>query len=118
MATGFGLPCLVLILSAFAYFAIGQVLMGLAFLMVGVPLSLICSQTGVVFSEPTVFGARPKLPPFTLIPLLGIQMSSGIVAGIIVASSQHIFMFIPCLLMCYNILFVAWAFPQLKESVV
>jgi len=89
-----------------------------AVLLGGIPLGLASSLVGETFATPVKPGTRPKLlsDPIMMIPLLGMQVTSGLVAGLTVfcaALSETFFLF--SLLASYFVLIVAMGLAQLRK---
>jgi cell division protein FtsW (lipid II flippase) len=65
---------------------VGNPLLAAAVLFGGIPLGLASSIAGETFATPVKPGIKPKLlaDPIMMIPLLGMQIVSGAVAGLMV----------------------------------
>jgi ABC-2 type transport system permease protein len=84
----------------------------------GMPLAAASSLVGETFATPVKPGQRPKLlaDPIMMIPLLGMQITSGFVAGVTVfAAAFSAGALGVSLLACYVVLAVAVALAQLKK---
>jgi ABC-2 type transport system permease protein len=97
----------------------GHPLEAMAVLFGGIPLAAASSVVGETFATPVKPGVRPKLlaDPIMMIPLLGMQITSGLVAGLTVFASA----FSPvavgaALLASYFLLVVAMGLAQLRKA--
>jgi hypothetical protein len=96
----------------------GRQLLAVAVLLGGVPLGLATSLVGETFATPVRPGMRPKLlaDPIMMIPLLGMQIVSGLVAGITVFTSLFSLGLLGLsLLATYLILLIAIGLAQLRK---
>lgn len=97
---------------------IGQPLLAAAVLLGGIPLGMASSLAGETFATPVKPGARPKLlsDPIMMIPLLGMQLVSGLVAGLTVfcAALSGTFFWMS-LLASYLVLGIAVGLAQLRK---
>jgi len=96
----------------------GEQLQAAAVLLGGIPLGLASSLVGETFATPVKPGTRPKLlsDPIMMIPLLGMQITSGLVAGLVVfcaALSETFFLF--SLLASYLMLIIGVGLAQLRK---
>jgi len=82
--SGFLWPLVILVLAAIGLLVFGQWLQAVTVLLAGIPLGLASSVAGETFANPVKPGTRPKLlsDPIMMIPLLGMQLISGLVAGL------------------------------------
>jgi len=93
-------------------------LLACAVLFGGIPLGIATSLVGETFANPVKPGVRPKLlaDPIMMIPLLGMQIISGLVAGATVfAASLSLPFFILSLLASYLIFVLAIGLAQLRK---
>jgi hypothetical protein len=96
----------------------GHPLEGVAVLFGGIPLGIVSSLVGETFATPVRPGARPKLlaDPVMMIPLLGMQITSGLVAGVTVfAAAFSGFALTMSLLLSYAVLLIAFGLAQLRK---
>jgi hypothetical protein len=70
-------------LTALVLLALGHGLVAFALVAAGLPLGVTASIAGETFATPVRPGVRPRLlsDPIMMIPLLGMQIVSGAVAG-------------------------------------
>jgi len=96
----------------------GEPLLAAAVFFGGIPLGLSSSLAAETFAKPVRPGQRPKLlaDPLMMIPLLGMQISSGIVAGVTVfaAAFSGLFLFAG-LCASYVIFVLAIGLAQLRK---
>jgi hypothetical protein len=87
--SGFLAPGLLCVIVALGLALTGNDLDALAVFFGGVPLALASSIVGETFATAVIPGVRPKLlsDPIMMIPLLGLQITSGLVAGATVFSA-------------------------------
>ena len=93
-------------------------LLAAAVLLGGLPLGLASSLVGETFATPVKPGVRPKLlaDPIMMVPLLGMQIVSGTVAGLTVfAASISWPLLLLALLASYVLLLVAIGLAQLRK---
>ena len=86
--------------------------------LAGIPLGLASSLCGETFATPVKPGTRPKLlaDPIMMIPLLGMQIVSGLVAGGTVFAAAYSWeLFVLSLLGSYLILVLAIGLAQLRK---
>jgi ABC-2 type transport system permease protein len=96
----------------------GHPLEAAAVLFGGIPLGLASSVVGETFGHPVKPGVRPKLlaDPIMMIPLLGMQISSGIVAGATVFAAAFSWsLLLRSLLGSYVLLVAAVGVVQLRK---
>ena len=105
-------------LAGLGLFIAGSPLEAAAVLFGGIPLGLASSLVGETFATPVRPGARPKLlaDPIMMIPLLGMQITSGLVAGTTVfAAAFSSFWLLLSLAASYVVLLLMIALAQLKN---
>jgi hypothetical protein len=96
----------------------GEPLLATAVLLGGIPLGMASSVAGETFATPVKPGTRPKLlaDPIMMIPLLGMQIVSGLVAGLTVFAAAFSW---PLLLLSfpasYLVLVLAIGLAQLRK---
>jgi len=96
----------------------GEPLLAAAVLFGGIPLGLASSLAGETFATPVKPGTRPKLlaDPIMMIPLLGMQIVSGLVAGLTVFAAAFSWsLLLLSLLASYLILVLAVGLAQLRK---
>jgi ABC-2 type transport system permease protein len=106
------------VLVAVALFIFGEKLQAMAVLFAGVPLGIASSIAGETFATPVKPGQRPKLlaDPIMMIPLLGMQITSGLIAGVTVfAASFSLPFLLLSLLAAYLVLVIAMGLAQLRK---
>jgi hypothetical protein len=111
-------PVSVALLAALGLLLEGQLLLAAAILFGGVPLGLASSLAGETFATPVKPGMRPKLlaDPIMMIPLLGMQIVSGLVAGVTVFAAAFSGSFLVLGLMgSYLVLVLAIGLAQLRK---
>ena len=84
----------------------------------GLPLGLVASLVGETFARPVPPGQKPRLlaDPVMMIPLLGLQISSGLVAGVTVFAAAFSFpALVASLAGSYLILGTLLALAQLRK---
>lgn len=89
-----------------------------AVLFGGIPLAIVSSIAGETFTTPLRPGAHAKLlaDPIMMIPLLGMQITSGLVAGLTVfAAAFSSFALLMSLLATYLLLVIAFGLAQLRR---
>ena len=118
MVSGFLGPVTVALLVGIGLFVVGKPLLAVAVLLGGIPLGLASSICGETFATPVKPGVRPKLlaDPIMMIPLLGMQIVSGLVAGVTVFAAAFSWSFL-CLglLASYLLLVLAIGLAQLRK---
>jgi hypothetical protein len=96
----------------------GEGLLAAAVLFGGIPLGMASSLCGETFATPVKPGTRPKLlaDPIMMIPLLGMQIVSGMVAGatVFAAAVSPLFLVV-ALLGSYVVLVMAMGLAQLRK---
>lgn len=118
MISGALWPVSVVLLVGIGLLIDGQQLLTMAVLLGGIPLGVATSIVGETFATPVKPGQRPKLlaDPIMMIPLLGMQIVSGLVAGATVFSAAFSLPFVLLsLLASYLILVVAIGLAQLRK---
>ena len=118
MLSGFLGPALVALLVGAALLLTDEPLLGVAVLLGGIPLGIASSMCGETFATPVKPGVRPKLlaDPIMMIPLLGMQIISGVVAGATVFAAAFSWSFLTLsLLSSYLILVLAINLAQLRK---
>jgi hypothetical protein len=96
----------------------GQPLLAAGVLLGGIPLGLASSLCGETFATPVKPGARPKLlaDPIMMIPLLGMQIVSGLVAGATIFAAAFSWELLGLsLLASYLVLVLAIGLAQLRK---
>ncbi len=91
-----------------------------AVLLAGIPLGVASSVVGETFATPVKYGRRPKLlaDPVMMIPLLGMQITSGLVAGATVFAAMFSgFILTMSLLASYVLLVIGMALAQLRKPI-
>jgi ABC-2 type transport system permease protein len=89
-----------------------------AVLLGGIPLALVSAIAGETFATPVRPGQRPKLlaDPIMMIPLLGMQISSGLIAGMTVfAAAFSGWALLAALLASYLLLAVVLGLAPLRK---
>jgi hypothetical protein len=118
MLSGFIWPLGVALIVAVGLLIDGEDLMAYAVLFGGIPLGLTASIVGETFATPVRPGVRPKLlaDPIMMIPLLGMQIVSGLVAGVTVFSAAFSGTFLlPALLGSYLVFVLVIGLAQLRK---
>ena len=118
MLSGFLFPVAVALIVGSGLLMTHDRLLGAAVLLGGIPLGLASSVCGETFATPVKPGTRPKLlaDPIMMIPLLGMQIISGLVAGatVFAAAISGSFLVLS-LLASYVILVMAIGLAQLRK---
>ena len=111
-------PLAVTLLVAVGLLLTRHVSLSVAVFFGGIPLGLATSLVGETFAKPVRPGVRPKLlaDPIMMVPLLGMQIVSGLVAGTTVFAT----LFTPLLLLAgilasYFILVLAIGLAQIRK---
>jgi hypothetical protein len=118
MLSGFLVPVTVALLVGGVLLLTDDELLGAAVLLGGIPLGLASSVCGETFAAPVKPGTRPKLlaDPIMMIPLLGMQIISGLVAGATVFAAAISWSFLVLsLLVSYLVLVMAIGLAQLRK---
>jgi len=118
MVSGFLWPLGAALPAGVGLFLAGEPLLAGAVLFAGIPLGLASSVAGETFATPVKPGTRPKLlaDPIMMIPLLGMQIVSGLVAGLTVfAASFSWSLLLLSLLASYFILVLVIGLAQLRK---
>ncbi|MCE0521814.1 MAG: hypothetical protein LV480_02765 [Methylacidiphilales bacterium] len=118
MLSGFLWPLSVALLVGIGLLLAGERLFAVAVLFGAIPLGLASSVAGETFATPVRPGVKPKLlaDPIMMIPLLGMQIVSGLVAGLTVFAAY--FSWSPLLLSLlasYIVLLLAIGLAQLRK---
>lgn len=111
-------PLTVALLVGVGFLLAGERLLAAAVLFGGIPLGLASSVAGETFATPVKPGTKPKLlaDPIMMIPLLGMQIVSGIVAGVTVFAAAFSWsLLLLGLLASYLILVLAIGLAQLRK---
>jgi hypothetical protein len=107
-----------LLLTGAALLLAERPLEALAVLLGGIPLAITGAIAGETFATPVRPGRRPRLlaDPIMLIPLLGLQIVSGVVAGTTVfAAAFSGLLLLAALVASYILLAIAFGLAQLKK---
>ncbi len=118
MISGCFWPLVVALVTGIGLLFTDERLLGCAVLLGGIPLGLTTSLVGETFASPVKPGARPKLlaDPIMMIPLLGMQIVSGLAAGLSVFTATiSVSLFALSLLACYLVFLVAIGLAQLRK---
>jgi hypothetical protein len=109
-----GLACL----AGLGLLAAGRTLQAAGVFFAGLPLGLAAAIVGETFATPVKPGMRPKLlaDPIMMIPLFGMQITSGVIAGLTVfTASCSLPLLLLSLLAVYLLLAVAIGLAQLRK---
>ncbi len=118
MLSGFLWPVGVSLVIGLGLLFYGEQLLAAAVLFGGIPLALASSLAGETFATPVKPGMRPKLlaDPIMMIPLLGMQIVSGVVAGFTIFAATFSWSFLLLsLLASYLVLVLAIGLAQLRK---
>jgi ABC-2 type transport system permease protein len=118
MLSGFLAPLTVVALVGIGLLIDGQPLLAAGVLLGGIPLGLASSLCGETFATPVKPGARPKLlaDPIMMIPLLGMQIVSGLVAGATIFAAAFSWELLGLSLLAgYLVLVLAIGLAQLRK---
>jgi ABC-2 type transport system permease protein len=118
MVSGCIYPLGVALFVGITLLVIGETEYAAAVLLGGIPLGLASSLCGETFAAPVKSGVKPKLlaDPIMMIPLLGMQIISGAVAGgCVFAASWSSDTLTLALLVSYLVLLVAIGLAQLRK---
>jgi hypothetical protein len=118
MLSGFFWPLTVTALIGIGLLFCGERLLAGAVLLGGIPLGLASSLVGETFAMPVRPGERPKLlaNPVMMIPLLGMQIVSGLVAGLGIFAATFSWSFLGLsLLGSYFVLLLVIGLAQLRK---
>jgi hypothetical protein len=118
MLSGCLIPLTVTLLVVAGLYAVDESDLAVAVLLAGVPLGLATSMVGETFAVAVKPGQRPKLlaDPIMMIPLLGMQIVSGLVAGVTVFAAAFNLTFLAAALLGSYLLFViAIGLAQLRK---
>jgi ABC-2 type transport system permease protein len=111
-------PLAVVVLVAVGLLLEDEQPLAVAVLFAGIPLGLTSSIAGETFAMPVRTGMRPKLlaDPIMMIPLLGMQIISGLIAGgTVFAAAFSPPMLLLSLLASYLVLVMALGLAQLRK---
>ncbi|MCE0496516.1 MAG: hypothetical protein LV481_01030 [Methylacidiphilales bacterium] len=106
------------LLAGLGLLVAGRMLEAVAVLFAGIPLGVASSIVGETFATPVKPGMRPKLlaDPIMMIPLLGMQITSGLIAGAAVfTASYSLPLLLLSLLAAYLLLVIAIGLAQLRK---
>jgi hypothetical protein len=118
MIAGCAAPLALALLTALVLLACGRVLDAAAVFAAGIPLGITASIVGETFATPVRPGVRPRLlsDPIMMIPLLGMQITSGMVAGAATFAAAFSATFVGLsLLASYFILALAIGLAQIRK---
>jgi hypothetical protein len=118
MLSGCLWPLSLALLVGLGLLVAGQTIEAAAVFFAGIPLGLASSIVGETFATPVKPGMRPKLlaDPIMMIPLLGMQITSGLVAGLAVfTASYSLPLLLLSLLASYLLLVIAIGLAQLRK---
>jgi ABC-2 type transport system permease protein len=118
MLSGFMYPLGVTLFVGLGLLVLGEGTYAAALLLAGIPLGLAASICGETFATPIRPGTKPKLlaDPIMMIPLLGMQIISGAVAGGTVFAASYSYEFLGLsLLASYSVLLLAIGLAQLRK---
>jgi ABC-2 type transport system permease protein len=111
-------PLALALLMALVFLVSGRAMDALILLAAGLPLGVTAAMVGETFATPVKPGTRPRLlgDPIMMIPLLGMQITSGLVAG----ASTFVAAYAPdflglSLLASYVIFALALVFAQIRK---
>ncbi len=118
MLAGCAAPLALVLVTAVGFVFCGHALEALAVMAAGLPLGVTASIAGETFATPVRPGVRPRLlsDPIMMIPLLGMQMVSGLVAGVATFAAAYAPSFLMLALVgSYVIFLVAIGLAQLRK---
>jgi len=118
MVSGAFWPLLTALLTGGGLLFWREPLLAAAVFFGGIPLGIATSIVGETFATPVKPGVRPKLlaDPIMMIPLLGMQIVSGLVAGVTTFSATLASsFFLLSLLASYFILILVIGLAQLRK---
>ncbi len=118
MLSGCLWPLGLTLLAVVGLFLAGEGLLAGTVLFAGIPLGLAASIVGETFATPVKTGTRPKLlsDPIMMIPLLGMQLTSGLIAGLTVFTAAFsVYFLLLSLLLSYFMLILAVGLAQLRK---
>jgi ABC-2 type transport system permease protein len=118
MLSGCLWPLGLTLLIALGLAVAGAWLQAMGVLLAGMPLAIASSIVGETFAKPVRTGTRPKLlsDPIMMIPLLGMQIASGCVAGIAVFTASFSLQFLLLgLLASYLVMVLVIGLAQLRK---
>jgi ABC-2 type transport system permease protein len=111
-------PTGITLLVIMGLFLAGEGFLAMAVFFAAIPLGVASSIFGETFATPVKTGARPKLlaDPIMMIPLLGMQITSGLIAGLtVLASAFSVYFLLLSLLLNYFVLILAVGLAQLRK---
>lgn len=106
------------LLTGAGLFLAGEWLQAAVVLFAGIPLGIASSMAGETFATPVKTGVRPKLlsDPIMIIPLLGMQITSGLVAGLnVFAAMLSGYFLLASLAISYFVMILAVGLAQLRK---
>ena len=119
MMSGFLFPVAGAVVIGIGLAIFGEPMDAVAVWLAGIPLGIASSLCGETFATPVKPGTRPKLlaDPIMMIPLLGMQIISGAIAGgvIFTATSSSWTLFALSLLASYLLLVLAVGLAQVRK---
>jgi ABC-2 type transport system permease protein len=118
IASGCIFPLALALLAGAGLFLFARPIAAAGVLFAGIPLGLASGIVGETFARPVPPGVRPKLlsDPIMMIPLLGMQMVSGLVAGAtIFAAAFSATMLALSLIASYVLFVLAIGLAQLRK---
>jgi ABC-2 type transport system permease protein len=119
MIAGCAAPLALVLLTTLGLLLCGRVLEAAAVFAAGLPLGLTASIVGETFATPVRPGARPRLlgDPIMMVPLLGMQIVSGMIAGGTIFAASFSWTFVGLsLLASYFVLALAIGLAQIRKS--
>jgi hypothetical protein len=119
MIAGCAVPLALALLTAFVLLVCGRVLDAAAVFAAGLPLGIAASIVGETFATPVRPGVRPRLlsDPIMMVPLLGMQIVSGMIAGATTFAAAFSATFVGLsLLASYFVLALAIGLAQIRKS--
>jgi hypothetical protein len=118
MLSGLIYPAGVTFFVGIGLLVVGETAYAIAVLFGGIPLALASSICGETFAVAVKPGMKPKLlaEPIMMVPLLGMQITSGAVAGgCVFAASLSTGLLLLSLLASYVMLLIAIGLAQLRK---
>ncbi len=118
IASGCLAPLAFALVAALGLLVCGKALAAIGVVFAGIPLGVASAVVGETFAHPVRPGVRPKLlsDPIMMIPLLGMQIVSGLIAGLtIFAAAFSSTMLGLGLLASYVLLVMAVGLAQLRK---
>jgi ABC-2 type transport system permease protein len=114
-------PFVLVLVTALGLLLAGHALEGGVVLAASIPLGIAASIAGETFATPVRVGQRPRLlgDPMMMIPLLGMQITSGLIAGATTFAAAYFPSFVGLtLLSSYVILMIAIGLAQLRKPLI